>query len=386
MPDEKFDLEKLPLPRDIVAKESPGLRPHYPAAYGYGYGSGLDNQKIHLRELWRTVSKRRWLILSISLIVTTLVAIEVYRAKNIYQASTLIEIGKDSSTLGRPGSIFGDDYDPFYMVNIKTKMLMVKSHSLLEGVVLRKKLDQNTVFLESRGKRSVWEALRTMGARVGLEGEGAKEASEAAPEVITASTPDEEALRTKEEKQRIARCIAMLEGGLTVEPVKETRALRISFTHTNPEMAADLTNSVAQEFLDRNFENKTEKFTNAARWLEESTNKLKAQVQQSEEALARYTREHGIFSTDKEGTLTSAKLGSLHDQLLRTSTERMLKQSLHDEVKEGRVEKLPEAYGDLLFKSNPKIADLQKQLSDLETQAAELRVKFGPENPRLIET
>ncbi|HSO75364.1 MAG TPA: polysaccharide biosynthesis tyrosine autokinase, partial [Blastocatellia bacterium] len=46
----------------------------------------------------------------------------------------------------------------------------------------------------------------------------------------------------------------------------------------------------------------------------------------------------------------------------------------------------PEAYGDLLFKSNPKIADLQKQLSDLETQAAELRVKFGPENPRLIET
>ena len=55
-------------------------------------------------------------------------------------------------------------------------------------------------------------------------------------------------------------------------------------------------------------------------------------------------------------------------------------------MKEGRVEKLPEAYGDLLFKSSPKIADLQKQLSDLETQAAELRVKFGPENPRLVET
>ncbi|MFY9609935.1 MAG: polysaccharide biosynthesis tyrosine autokinase [Blastocatellia bacterium] len=383
MPDEKFDLEKLPEPPDIVARETTGLRPHYPNAYGYG--SGPDNQKVHLRELWRTVSKRRWLILSISLIVTTLVAIEVYRARNTYQASTLIEIGKDSSTLGRPGSIFGDDYDPFYMVNIKTKMLMVKSHSLLESVVLKKKLDQNNVFLEGRGKRSVWEALRTMGARVGLKEQNSKEASEADPKIITASTPDDESLRTKEEKQRIERCIATLEAGLMVEPVKETRALRISFTHTNPELAADLTNSVAQDFLERNFENKTEKFTNAARWLADSTNKLKAQVQRSEEALAQYTREHGIFSTDKEGTLTSAKLQNLHDQLLRTSTDRMLKQSLYEEVKEGRVEKLPEAYGDLLFKSSPKIADLQKQLSDLETEAAELRVKFGPENPRLIE-
>ncbi|HWN99352.1 MAG TPA: polysaccharide biosynthesis tyrosine autokinase [Blastocatellia bacterium] len=383
MPDERLDLERLPLPLDIMAKETGGLRPHYPSSYGYG--PGPDNQKVHLRELWRTVSKRRWLILSISLIITTLVTIEVYRTKNSYQASTLIEIGKDASTLGRPGSIFGDDYDPFYMVNMKTKMLMVKSHSLLESVVLQKKLDQNKVFLGSPGKRSVWEALKTMGAKVGLTEQNSKEGLETDPKVITASTPDDESLRTKEEKEKIERCIGMLDAGLSVDPVKETRALRISFTHTDPDMAADLANAVAQDFLDRNFENKTEKYTNAARWLEQSTNKLKAQVQQSEEALARYTREHGIFSTDKEGTLTSKKLENLHDQMLRTSTERMLKQSLYDEVKQGRVEKLPEAYGDLLFKASPKIADLQKQLSDLETQAAELRVKYGPENPRLIE-
>ena len=384
MADEKLDLEKLPLPIDIVARETGGLRPHYPNAYGYTVGP--ENQKVHLRELWRTVSKRRWLIISIALIITTLVTIEVYRTKNSYQASTLIEIGKDTSTLGRPGSIFGDDYDPFYMVNMKTKMLMVKSHSLLEDVVIAKKLDQNKVFLASPGKKTIWEALRTMGAKVGLKDQSSKDPAESDPKVITASTPDDESLRTKEEKERIEQCIAMLDAGLSVEPVKETRALKISFTHTDPEMAADLANSVAQDFLDRNFENKTEKFTNAARWLEQSTNKLKAQVQQAEEALAKYTREHGIFATDKEGTLTSAKLQNLHDQLLRISTDRMLKQSLYEEVKQGRVEKLPEAYGDLLFKSSPKIADLQKQLSDLETQAAEMRVKYGPENPRLIET
>ena len=166
MADGKFDLEKLPPPTpiDIVAKETAGLRPGYPSSYGYGYNYGQAEQKIHLRELWRTVRKRKWLILTIVFVITTLVTIEMYRTKNSYQASTLIEIGKDQNRLGAPGSIFGDDYDPFYMVNMKTKMLVVKSHSMLEDVVLNKRLDQNPQFLQAGGKKSIWEALKLMGA------------------------------------------------------------------------------------------------------------------------------------------------------------------------------------------------------------------------------
>jgi len=73
------------------------------------------------------------------------------------------------TTLGRPGSIYGDDYDPFYMVNIKTKMLMVKSHSLLEAVVTDKHLDQDPKFFQAAGKKSLWQALRTMGGKVGIK-------------------------------------------------------------------------------------------------------------------------------------------------------------------------------------------------------------------------
>jgi uncharacterized protein involved in exopolysaccharide biosynthesis len=150
MPDQKSELEKIaPQVIDIPAHEVTGIRPHYPNSYGYGYPA--DNQKIHLRELWRTVRKRKWLILTIVVIITTLATIEMYRTKNTYQASTLVEIGKDMTTLGRPGSIYGDDYDPFYMVNIKTKMLMIKSHSLLEEVVKEKHLDQMQKFYRSGG-------------------------------------------------------------------------------------------------------------------------------------------------------------------------------------------------------------------------------------------
>ena len=384
MPDEKSELEKIPYQTiDITARESAGIRPHYPSSYGYGYGAP-DDQKIHLRELWRTVRKRKWLIATITLIITTLVTVDMYRTKNTYQASSLIEIGKDMTTLGRPGSIYGDDYDPFYMVNIKTKMLMVKSHSLLEDVVTAKHLDRDPRFFKAGGKKSIWQALRLLASKVGLPaGESTDQAGSEAksPETISAGSDSAE-----EDKKRIEACIGVLDAGLAVEPVKETRALRISFTHNDPKIAAEISNAVANTFLDRNFENKTEKFRGAAKWLDESTRKLKAKVEEADQSLKNYEREHGIFATDKDGTLTTAKLSSLHAQVLRAQSDRMLKQSLYEEVREGRVEKLPEAYADLLFKTAPKVADLQKQLSELQTQLAELSVKFGPENPTVAQT
>jgi succinoglycan biosynthesis transport protein ExoP len=385
MPDEKSELENIPRQTiEIAARETSGVRPHYPNSYGYGYGPGADDQKIHLRELWRTVRKRKWLIATIAVIITTLVTIDMYRTKNTYQASTLIEIGKDMTTLGRPGSIYGDDYDPFYMVNIKTKMLMVKSHSLLEAVVTEKHLDQNPKFFQAGGKKSIWQALRTLGGKVGIKDQDSTDEANADAQIAATIPAGPDA--AEEEKKRLESCIGVLDANLSVEPVKETRALRISFTHTDPKIAAEVTNAVANTFLDRNFENKTEKFRGAAKWLDESTRKLKAKVEEADQALTNYTRQHGIFATDKDGTLTTAKLSSLHAQLLHAQSDRMLKQSLYEEVREGRVEKLPEAYADMLFKTAPKVADLQKQLSELQTQLAELSAKYGTENPKVVET
>ena len=390
MADEKVELEPIPAavaaPLEAMARDSAGLRPHYPHGAGYGYGYGTGDSKMHLRELWRTLRKRRWLVLTLMFVVTTLVTIEMYRTRDVYQATTLIEVGKDVSRLGQSSNIFGDDYDPFYMVNIKTKMLMVRSHALLESVVIENHLDENPQFMRAGGKNSLWEALHLIGARVGLASSPDNQpAAEPANPVVTANDTPRLDGRTPEARRRIEICISMLNGGITVEPVKETRALRIAYAHTDPEMAALVANGIAGTFLSRNFESKTAKFTDAARWLNDSTNRLKAKVQEAEEKLAAYSREHGIFLTDKSGTLTTTKLARLHDEALRAESERVIKESLYQEVKEGRVRKNPEAYADLLFKSSPKLVELQKQLADLQSQKAELSVRYGDENPKVKE-
>ena len=57
-----------------------------------------------------------------------------------------------------------------------------------------------------------------------------------------------------------------------------------------------------------------------------------------------------------------------------------MKQSLYEEVKAGRVSQLPESFAD------PRMAELQKKLGDLEATYSQLNVTFGPKHPRVIET
>jgi capsular exopolysaccharide synthesis family protein len=144
-------------------------------------------------------------------------------------------------------------------------------------------------------------------------------------------------------------------------------------------MAAAVANGVAESFINHNFQAKTERFTGTSNWLEESTRKLKAQVEQAEAALANYSRENNIFSLEGKENLTAGKLVQLHDQVMRAETDRLLKQSLYEEVKRGRVAQLPEAFAD------PKTAELRKTLNELAVTASQVSVKFGAKHPKLVE-
>jgi capsular exopolysaccharide synthesis family protein len=125
--------------------------------------------------------------------------------------------------------------------------------------------------------------------------------------------------------------------------------------------------------------NKTEKFTNTAGWLDRETRELKARVEESEQNLANYTRDHNLLSTDGKETLTNEKLARLHDQATRAETERILKESLYQEVKAGRATQLPEAFSD------PKLGALQAKLGELAVTQAQLDTKYGPDHPKIIE-
>jgi capsular exopolysaccharide synthesis family protein len=376
MPNEQTNIDKLPPPAEaqIVRAGYPGAISYPMGDYGYGYGPAED-EGLNLREIWRIVRKRKWLILSITLIVTIIVAIEASRPKPVYTASAFIEIGKEAPAVrtGNGEAVIQGDDDLYYpQLTINTHLFRLTSEPVLEEVVVKLKLNQDGRFTDT-GSKTFLEALESLGHRSAPRAD--EEVIEPATNEINAELP-----RTPEESEKLASYVGMIAGGLRAEQVKETRTLKVTYTHTNPAIAAAVANCVAQTFIDRSFEKKTEKFTNASDWLDRTTRELKARVQQSEQALANYTKEHNIFSLEGKETLTTDKLSRLHDQASRAETERILKQSIYEEVRAGRVAQLPAAFADA------KLAGLQSKLEELEAQAERLATKYGPENPQVTET
>lgn len=366
-------------------------------AYGAN-ASGSAATLARLREWRRIIYRHKWLILSIILIALPLATIQAYRAKPIYQATTTIDVRAETSSLSKSGDIlFVEPND-----NTKAEIVIIKSQPVIKKTIESLNLDKNPRFLDVTTKRSVIEVITSFrGARPEQE---KKLAQEAAKQNADADNADAGAMKTtgpgktadpgndesvadsaetlpnaQAERKRLAPYIQTLLDNLNVEGMRDTRMIKISFKHTDPDIAATVANGIASNFMLYNFQTKTERFTNASNWLEDSTRKLKAQVEKAEQKLVNYSRENNIISLEGKENLIAEKLADLHQQVMRAETARILKQSLYEEVKQGRVAQLPEAFAD------PKTAEVRKSLNDLAVEASQLSVKFGAKHPKLLE-
>lgn len=341
--------------------------------YQPGYNYSAPEESINLREIWRKIRKHKLLILAIAFIITTIVTIEAFRAKSLYQAAAKVALGKDASPVVKTGDIIiaTNDAD-----EIKTEMLLIRTYPLLEDVVIRLQLSQNPKFLDVGEKKSVWESLKTIFNK--FSGAGKSETRQT-PVDITPDLIESSGVQSREESERLAPYVGVLGSGLDIEQIPETRALTISFTHTDPAIAAAVANGLAENFVERSFKTKTARYRGSYSWLEKATREMLARVQQAEQALANYARANSIFTTGEKDNLVVDKLASLYGQALKAETDRIFKQSLYEEVRSGRVAQLPEAFADA------KLGGLQAKLGDLQLQAAQLSARFGPENPKLLE-
>jgi succinoglycan biosynthesis transport protein ExoP len=382
MSDERLDLEK------VSPHVAPIVRPGYPhvgaypegQAYGYSYGYPENDERLYIRRMWRAIRKRKLVVIVIAVIVTAVVTVEVFRAKSIYQASTTIAIEKENRTLVQSGDLIvqTDESDDTYYVAIgmKTKIRLLQSRPLLEDVVVNLKLDQTPGFTDITTQKSYLEAIKTIASK--FRGQRDATSSTAVAETpISASAGD--VARSRQESARLAPYVDVLAANLTAEPLPDTRMLVISFTHTDPSLAANIVDNVAQVFMQRSFENKTERYSSTSGWLDKSTREFKARVEEADQNLVNYSKANNIYSLEGKENLATDKLTRLHDQATRAQTERMLKESLFQEVKAGRVAQLPEAFSD------PKTNDLQKKLGELTTEVSQLDVTYGPKNFRVIE-
>jgi uncharacterized protein involved in exopolysaccharide biosynthesis len=128
-----------------------------PAARSYGPAATEPNQ---LRDYLFVVLKRKWLIISLCLVVTSLVAVQMFRQASIYEAETMIRIEqRTQNVLQTKDFVLNAQPDGNFW---GTQIKLLQSPALARQVALSLDLQHNPNFFGSQSQGGIFAALRRM--------------------------------------------------------------------------------------------------------------------------------------------------------------------------------------------------------------------------------
>ena len=298
------------------------------------------------QKYWSLV-RAHWLLLSLAVAVCAATAYWAsLRMTPSYRAATVIEIRDpsmevvDAAHVAAP-QMMGDAY-------FQTQIEMLTSRSLLGLVVDRLKLDQKQAEAKPAPKQGWLDWLNRT------------------PEV---SVPPRE------------QAIAKIRDGLEVVPPRgSSRLVTIRFDAQDPELAAEVSNTLAEAFIDQDLDLRKKSNRHTAQWLTQEVNGLRGQLQASEDALQAYSRSVGMMmlNTDQE-TVAQSHLKQLQDELSKAEGDRIAKQAAYSLIQQGSP-----ATAAALLDTGP-LREYAVKLADAQQKLAQLQALYTPNHYRLKE-
>src|SRR5437667_2860317 len=369
--------KREPEPQELESRAEPGA--YRAPVYGYGLDSAAEGE-VHLLDYWRAVRKRLWLVFGIAALITAFATIYVARKPDVYEAKSQVEIGLENNPMyaGKTAPfIYSPVNDPAYF---NTQLQILTSPGLLRRVVKTLELEHDQAFLrpQTLRQRSTWKTILQMW---GVSGPEKKDPSTQPKELpltstVAAATSNDDLAEAK----RLAPYVGALQGGLKVEPVresragyyKETRLIDIVFQHGDAEVSAKITNAVAETLVRANLEKKNETNTSTGEFLSRRVAELQQQIRADEEKLVSYAKNNQILSLDASQNTVVERLAGLNKQLLEAENDRKMAEAEYNAAKApGAATALAEAGAKDINESESKLADLKQKRAQLLVDATE---------------
>lgn len=313
----------------------------------------LASEEPGAGEYFRILIKRKWVIITCFITIFSVVAIATLKTTPIYEASGTIAVNKPDATLNFQNSAtFSLDY--FDPTELDTEVKILQSDLLAMQVIRELNLDRRPEFSGP---------------------------SPAIPSADLASDP----LQT--DPTRVSSMIGGFKGGLRVNLSPNTRIIEVHYRSADPQMAANVVNTLMQTYVENNFKARFESTMQASDWLSKQLVDLQMKVETSQEKLVRYQKEHEIVGADEKQNITMAKLDELNKQLTAAESERMDKEALYRMVDSGDtdaiISSVIEDSGTGPQSSTALLGTLRAKEAELKIQVADLSTQFGPSYPKL---
>lgn len=316
----------------------------------------LPSHESAIGESVRILIKRKWVIVTTLVAIFSIVAIASLKMTPVYEASGTIEINKPDASLNFQNSAtFNVDY--FDPTELETELKILQSDLLATQVIRELNLDR----------------------RPEIAGQ--------APSPSSSLDLTNDPLTS--DPTRTSAMVGSFRGNLKVALSPNTRIIEVHYRSANPQMAANIVNTLMQTYVENNFKARFESTMQASDWLSKQLVDLQMKVETSQEKLVKYQKEHEILGTDEKQNIITEKLDEINKDLTTAESDRMQKEALYRLVQSGDPDTVAanatsvQDGGSSGVNASQFLDGLRSKEADLKIQIADLNTQFGPAYPKL---
>jgi len=329
----------------------------------------ITEQTIDVREFFRILNKRKWTVISLLTLSLTFAIIYILTTTPQFQASVRLVIEKDNPNIVSIKEVMAVDTSTsdYYQTEYK----IIESRTIAREVIKRLSLADSEEFnskinesLLSKFKQSIKQTI-----------------SNALQSIFYSGKEKKDFEFENSDSSLVNAFISRIE----VEPVRNSRLVDIRYTSSHPKRAADIVNTLAHVYIDKNLETKLLAAQDAVKWLHDRVDEERKKVEKAELNLLKYKEEQDIitdFSTDVE-KITAQKLAQLNAQVIdaeahRVEAETRYNQAIELKNKPDMIDSIPEVL------RNDLIQNIKKMEVEIYNRMSELSKKYGAKHPRMI--
>jgi len=321
------------------------------------------------------VFRRRWrTAVRFAAIVMVATVLMTFLTTPLYAPDVRIEIGPPGS---EAFSINHDDLAASDNDYVETQELNLLSESLAIATIRELHLDQKPEFSAARHLSPLgWLKLRRRNE-------------------TPSQNPDELRLTPQE-----SRALEVFKQKLEVRRLGNSRIVGASFASHDPHLAAQVTNTLALNFVNQYYRSRHDAIMQSYQWIEHQLDDIRQKMELSNQALVSFQRSSGITDLDERQNTFTQRVAELNRQLTQAEMDRVQYESFLSKVGIGEEDALPQVEDNqVILALKQKLAQAQADLSQglaiygpnhikakqLQNQANELNASLLSEKQKVVE-
>lgn len=165
---------------------------------------------------------------------------------------------------------------------------------------------------------------------------------------------------------------------LEIEPSRESSVVNVSFSGSDPQFVAAVSNAFADAYQRVSIQLRVEPMQRASTYFKDQVKLLRDNLEAAQSRLSKYQQEHGIVSVDNRLDVESNRLNDLSSQLAAAQAQSADAQSRRSMAQSSARDQSPDVA------NSPMIQSLKVNLGAAEARLAQLGQKLARNHPEYL--